>query len=112
MILIPAPKSESIEVYFDHFIYKSNVKQITLAFEDIAFIDQDVIEGKRHTYYKSIEFLDELMQSLLFIEGEGFIYDELILLCNRISSINHALSQNGNQNLHLSIFDNSDSELS
>ncbi|WDV09269.1 hypothetical protein [Lysinibacillus irui] len=86
---VPMPYKDTIDVYFDRLIYKSKYKEIELNFSDIAFIDQDVVdEQKSHSYYKSIEFLDESMNSLLFIDGSGYAYDDLVVLCNRICTIN------------------------
>ncbi|PIJ97982.1 hypothetical protein CTN02_09565 [Lysinibacillus sphaericus] len=86
---VPMPYKDTIDVYFDRLVYKSKFKKIELNFSDIAFIDQDVVdERKSHSYYKSIEFLDESMNSLLFIDGSGYAYDDLVVLCNRICTIN------------------------
>lgn len=91
--LIPMPHLDSIEVYFDRIIYITKNKVVELYFNQIAFIDQDVVEGpKDESYYKSIEFLDETMSSLLYIEGNGYSYDELVVLCNRIYSVNQEFS--------------------
>ncbi|MEY9979606.1 hypothetical protein ABH968_004585 [Lysinibacillus sp. RC79] len=51
--LIPMPHQDSIEVYFDHLIYKTKIKEVELYFNQISFIDQDVVEGhKGDSYYK------------------------------------------------------------
>ena len=84
---------DSIEVYFDHLVYKTKIKEVELYFNQISFIDQDVIEGHNgDTYYKSIEFLDNTMASILYIEGSGYSYDGLVALCNRIFSVNQEFS--------------------
>ncbi|MEB2282590.1 hypothetical protein LAV73_21930 [Lysinibacillus xylanilyticus] len=91
--LIPMPHQDSIEVYFDHLIYKTKIKEVELYFNQISFIDQDVVEGQKgESYYKSIEFLDETMSSLLYIDGISYSYDGLVILCNRIYSVNQELS--------------------
>lgn len=83
------PHKDTIDVFYDRFIYKTKFKKVELDFRDIAFIDQDVMdERKGEAYYRSVEFLDESMKSLLFIEGNGYAYDDLVALCNRISTIN------------------------
>ncbi|MDM5333993.1 hypothetical protein QUF56_12220 [Ureibacillus composti] len=89
--MLPAPYQETIEFYFDHFIFKSKVKEVTLYLNEIAFIDQDV-EDMGKPYYKSIEFLNERMESLLCIDARGYEYDALVLLCNRIYEMNQFLA--------------------
>ncbi|WP_447403086.1 hypothetical protein ACE1MS_22935 (plasmid) [Lysinibacillus sp. fkY74-1] len=87
--ILPMPHKDTIDVFYDRFIYKTKFKKVELDFRDIAFIDQDVMdERKGEAYYRSVEFLDESMKSLLFIEGNGYAYDDLVALCNRISTIN------------------------
>ncbi len=86
---VPMPFRDSIDVYFDRLIYKTKIKEVELYFSQIAFIDQDVVSGQKDVpSYKSIEFLDESMKSILYIEGIGYPYDGLVTLCNRICSVN------------------------
>lgn len=92
---IPSPQQESILVYYDRLIYKTSKKESELSFQQIAFIDQDIEEVKGHSYYKSVEFLDEAMSSLLYIDGQGYEYDELVFLCNRILNINKSNAASG-----------------
>lgn len=97
--LVPKPSQDSIDVYFDRLIYKSKVKEVELYFNKIAFIDQDVFECENgKSSYKSIEFLDESMNSILYIDGSGYSYEGLVSLCIRIQSINqeHAHLENNN----------------
>lgn len=104
MKFVPMPHQDTIDVYYDRMVYKSKFKEIELNFNNIAFIDQDVVdEQKGSSYYQSIEFLDESMNSLLYIEGSGYSYDELVVLCNRILVINQEIiSSNKTINNHLS----------
>lgn len=91
--LIPMPHQDSIEVYFDHLIYKTKIIEVELYFNQISFIDQDVVEVQEgESYYKSIEFLDDTMASILYIEGSGYSYEGLVALCNRIFSVNQEFS--------------------
>ncbi|MFJ7982291.1 hypothetical protein ACIQ1D_18695 [Lysinibacillus xylanilyticus] len=87
--LVPMPFQNSIDVYYDRLVYKTKIKEVELYFSQIAFIDQDVVSDRKdEPYYQGIEFLDESMKSLLYIEGIGYSYEGLVTLCNRICSIN------------------------
>lgn len=90
---LPSPCLECIEIYFDRLIYKSKVKEIEIGFKDVAFIDQDVVEGES-PFYKSIELLNESMESLLYIDGKGYSYENLVTLCNRIYEVNNSYDWN------------------
>ncbi|MGR7910328.1 hypothetical protein ACU64V_13030 [Lysinibacillus capsici] len=86
---LPMPHTDVIDVYYDRLIYKSKFKKVELNFSDIAFINQDIVdERKGNSYYRNIEFLDETRNSLLFIEGRGYAFNDLVALCNRIYTIN------------------------
>ncbi|HCG4536194.1 TPA: hypothetical protein NJY08_005048 [Salmonella enterica subsp. enterica serovar Typhi str. AG3] len=90
--MIPSPSVERFEVFFDRFIFNSKVKNVELDFNSIAFIDQDVIGDGKNAIYKSIEFLNGKMESLLFIDARGYNYIDLVVLCNRIREVNEFYS--------------------
>ncbi|MFY0520552.1 hypothetical protein ACOMCU_22385 [Lysinibacillus sp. UGB7] len=110
--IIPIPHQDSIEVYFDRLIYKTKIKDVEVYFNHIAFIDQDVVEAHEgDTYYKTIEFLDESMASILYIEARGYSYDGLVVLCNRIYSVNQEFSTSENTSRSIFNLDNDKQEV-
>jgi hypothetical protein len=77
-----------IHIYIDYFIFKQSYLTIKVPFEDVGFINQDIIESSIKPYYKEIFFMDENLEVLLSFSAEHFSYSSLVALCSQIEDYN------------------------
>jgi len=100
---LPLKKPVRIHVGISSFEVIEGKVRKEIEFNDVSYIDQNVIEGTK-PYYESITFLNAQFEEIYKLNASGFDYKELVMLCEHIRQTNYefgteALEMNNLQHL-------------